>query len=85
MILVPPLAPIDKRQRPRRPRAHKVVRMGAGHYRIIAEAVRTIEDAAVRHQVADHFARFFLARSDSFDPAQWERATRGTARQEVRP
>ena len=51
--------------------------MTGGAYRVVADAVRAIEDPAIRTTMADHFAKYFHSRSPSFDPQAWFVATGG--------
>lgn len=46
-------------------------------YMVVADGIRRIEDAAIRKAVADHFAKYFHGRSQSFDPQNWYQATGG--------
>ena len=52
-------------------------KMSAGHYLLIADIIRKIEDPATRMVVADHFGTEFNRRSMSFDPMTWNRTTGG--------
>lgn len=70
---VPPLAPIIRSNNRGRP----VAKFSAGHYQILASAIRQIQDETMRLAVADHFAKFFNDRSNTFDPMAWERSTGG--------
>lgn len=46
-------------------------------YSVIAQGIREIQDPQQRQAAADHFARFFHARSKAFDPQAWFQSTGG--------
>lgn len=74
--MVPPLAPIIRSAY----RGKPVAKFQAGHYTVLASAIKQIPDDAVRLAAADHFARFFSERSTVFDLMAWERSTGGRLR-----